>query len=50
LVRAIYYEDARYEPVDPILLSPIDDLELSEQSNSILKAESIRRFNSEVQS
>lgn len=36
LVRAVYYRDDRYEEIDPILLRPIDDLELSDFSQNAL--------------
>lgn len=41
LVRAMYYEDGRYEPVNPLMLRPIEDLKLSKSIADILKGEAI---------
>jgi DNA-directed RNA polymerase subunit alpha len=41
LVRAVYYRDDRYEEIDPLLLRPIDDLELSNFSQNALHEENL---------
>lgn len=41
LVRAVYYRDDRYEEIDPLLLRPIEDLDLSDFSRNALHSENL---------
>lgn len=49
LVRAMYYKDERYEPIDPILLQPIEDLYLSDRCQEIIRRENISYIGDLVQ-